>query len=349
VPIEEVLAGIDLQEEAWASYRRGHYRYAIGIATELIDTTPGGLRAMYTLRAHSYRRLGDFEDAIRDLQRAAEMPPDESDPTGAATYNYLCWYLAITNRALRALPHCEEAVRLDPRIYHYDSRGFVYAMLGRTEAAIADFSRVIEEIESTSGSSLREWREIRQRWVAQLMAGDDIATRELLEDLRADGTDPNAREDPDILDVDGYTRARFQRVLGGLGFAHRGLVEDSRGTIVDQHLFVFDDGCRFAVYLSGPGTGLLGVTMDLVACSEGQVYLGALTFQQMLIQENPHEEEVDSVEMGQGYVWLMQDVRAVFAGDVDETAAREIHGIAFSSEAVEYEEFGSGVRLIARR
>jgi tetratricopeptide (TPR) repeat protein len=345
--IEELDAVViyQLLEDERNEYLLGYYRFAIGIATELIDTWLGDYPTIYQLRAESYWTLGDFDNAVKDMKEALQRVPSKSDDDWAGVNNDLCWYLAIAGKPEEALPYCEEAVFIEPIAMYLDSRGLVYAMLGRTDEAIADFEKVIEEFEGNTDLPIVEIRETREKWLADLMAGIDFTTPEFLEELQADEVDPNAFPEPDRLQAEDYTRARFSQVLQNDGFFNAGVEVNANDVEIETHVLVFND-CTNAIFLVGPEEEIWGAQMFLYGCTEDQVIAESLWFLQLLLYEDSHAD-YDGIEIGRGYAWIMKDVKDVYNGEITETDVKVISGIEFTASAIENPELGSGITIIA--
>lgn len=134
----------------------GHYRLAIDVFTKGIALHPDDAR-MYRHRGHRYITLRRFDDAIRDLERAAALTAGEADqvePDGApnaynipvSTLQTNIWYhLALAHYLKhdfeRALPAWQEALARstndDMRVASADWLYMTLRRLGREEAARA--------------------------------------------------------------------------------------------------------------------------------------------------------------------------------------------------------------------
>jgi hypothetical protein len=351
IPIEDLIEQLDpeligqLMGEERNQYSMGYYRIAIGIATELIDTWLGDYPMFYELRAESYSRLGDFENAIKDAEEAVKRIPPDDDPIWASTYNDLCWYLAIAGEPDEALPHCEEAVRLDSQGMYLDSRGLAYALLGRNADAVADFEEVIEELEGVSDQSLVEIRESREQWVADLGAGKDLNTPEFLEELQAEEIDQNAFPEPEVLQAKDYTRTHFSKSLKNDGFRSSGVFTTDSG-VEYEHQYLAFNGCGVSIFIIGPETETWGIDLILWECTKDQVIGETLWFLQFVLYQDP-QAKTDGIEVGQGYAWIMKDVMDVYAGEIDETDEEGISGIDFTAAAMEDADLGSGINISA--
>lgn len=132
----------------------GHYQRAIEVFSEGIEKHPGDAR-MYRHRGHRYITIRRLDDAIRDLQRAADLTrgqADEVEPDGApnryniptSTLQSNIWYhLALAHYLKhdfeRALPAWQQAVAVSSTDdMHVASADWLYMTLrrlGRAEEA----------------------------------------------------------------------------------------------------------------------------------------------------------------------------------------------------------------------
>jgi tetratricopeptide (TPR) repeat protein/transcriptional regulator with XRE-family HTH domain len=168
--------------------------------------------ASYVNRGATYLRLkrpGDLERAAADLDRAVALAPtmveayfnrglariranDAAgwladlkqalilDPDHAGAYAALCWGYALDRQAAAGLPYCDRAVALVPSGPGRDSRGIVYAELGR-------FAEAMDDIEAyLRGDASPDERAERARWLADLAAGRDPFDQATLDRLRGE-------------------------------------------------------------------------------------------------------------------------------------------------------------------
>lgn len=121
--------------QADAYYKLKDYKSAITAYTEaskLKETGP-----LYHFRGLAYAELKDQVRAVADYEKAVKL-----DPKDAWTHNSLCWARAILNQLERALPSCNEALRLVPDYAGaFDSRGLVYLKQGRHQDSWNDYNR----------------------------------------------------------------------------------------------------------------------------------------------------------------------------------------------------------------
>lgn len=345
--IEELDAEViyQLMDQERDEYQSGYYRIAIGIATELIDTWLGDYPYIYDLRAESYAALGDFESAVKDMEEALQRVPSKSDEDWAGVNNNLCWYLSVVGNPDEALPYCEQAVSMDPIAVYLDSRGVAYAMLGRTDEAVADFQKVIEEYEGSIDLPVVEIRESREKWVADLIAGVDFTGPEFLEELQAREVDPDAFPEPVRLQAEDYTRAYFSQVLQNDGFYNGGVEVDANGVEIETHVIVFND-CTNGIFIAGPQEEIWGAQMFLYGCTQDEVLAESMWFLQLLLYEDAHANN-DGIEIGRGYAWIMKDVMDVYNGEITESGEKDISGIEFTASVIDNPDLGSGITIVA--
>lgn len=182
--IEDYTQAIALDPESIdALYYRGASRHDLGDYTgarrdyqRVLDLSPEDVYAQYGLGQLDYAE-GDLEAAVENFVLATEL-----DPEYAAPFNSACWSYSLLNQPEEALPYCETAINLDPQPYYYDSRGLALALLGETDAAIADFQVFVDELAEDEEYS--ELVDLRTDWIAALEAGENPFTDEVLEELR---------------------------------------------------------------------------------------------------------------------------------------------------------------------
>jgi len=209
---------LEPEEALYYRNRAGVYRTlsddeaAIKDYTQAIALDPNDVTALY-YRGASRHDLGDYTGARRDYQRVLDLDPADVDaqygiglldaaegdleaaaasfvsataldPDYAAPFNSACWTYALLNQPEEALPYCDTAINLDPQPYYYDSRGLAYALLGETDAAIADFQVFVDELAEDEDYSALVAK--RTAWIAALEAGEDPFTDAVLEELRAE-------------------------------------------------------------------------------------------------------------------------------------------------------------------
>lgn len=119
------------------------------------------------------------ERAISALQRAQALAPETPGP-----YNALCWAYALQNQPAEALPYCNQAVALDSTPMSRDSRGVVYALLGRYDEAIIEFESFLSWLKNQRPALYDRYAPRRQAWIAALRQGRNPFDQTTLEALR---------------------------------------------------------------------------------------------------------------------------------------------------------------------
>lgn len=115
----------------------GDYAGAVKAFTRAIVTVRTYATA-YALRSFAYTRLGQYDLAMADIDKAVALEPNNSD-----RLNTRCWYRGMAGRDLpSALEDCNRALSIGP-ISHamLHSRALVYAQAGDQAAAMADIDR----------------------------------------------------------------------------------------------------------------------------------------------------------------------------------------------------------------
>lgn len=235
-------ASQDADAIIWLGRRHGYlgeYRRAVEVFTEGLAAHPGDAR-LYRHRGHRYITLRRLDDAIRDLERAAELTagtPDEVEPDGApnahnipvSTLQTNIWYhLALAHYLKgdfeRALPAWRQALALSTNDdMHVASADWLYMTLRRL-GRDAEARAVLEPI--TPGMQILENHAYHRRL---LMYRGELKAAELLE---AD------TEDAVQLATYGYgvanwylyngdaqqARALFERIVQGSNWAAFGFI-----------------------------------------------------------------------------------------------------------------------------
>ena len=120
-------------------YQEGRFEEAVSYADRVVEAWHDAPSSYY-LRAYCRFAAKDYEGALVDYRRAAELDP--ADPT------YAYWYARILehlDRDEEALVAAEHAIELDPHDAH---RRYLYALvldrLDRGDDALAALDRAIE-------------------------------------------------------------------------------------------------------------------------------------------------------------------------------------------------------------
>ncbi len=157
-----------------------------GRAIELAPDSPEA----YFNRGLVYSVMEDLPRSLDDLRRAQGLRPDE------LKYNAtLCWQLGVSGAPEEALPYCDLAVDADPSGASRESRGLVYAVLGRADDAIDDFEAFLAWVDRSPKETCRErYGASREAWIEALEAGEDPFDPVTLYMMRVSPS--TSREDP---------------------------------------------------------------------------------------------------------------------------------------------------------
>ena len=109
-----------------------------------------------------------LEEALDLLEGVVGLKPDSVD-----ALNALCWYTSLAGRPEEALPHCDQAVKLDPSGLSNDSRGLALALLGRYEEAAQDFRFFLDRLGSEDIEGYNHYAPSRQAWIEVLEGGQN--------------------------------------------------------------------------------------------------------------------------------------------------------------------------------
>ena len=160
--------------------REGDLGLAAAEFTRAVELEPDSPMAFFN-RGLVYSALGDWDRSTADLRRAQEL-----DTENAAFNNTLCWQLGIQQLPESALPYCNLAVDANPDGQARDSRGVVYAVMGRNAEAIADFEAFLAWVgRSAKDSCAAQYRDSRNAWIEELRAGRNPFDAATLLDMRA--------------------------------------------------------------------------------------------------------------------------------------------------------------------
>jgi tetratricopeptide (TPR) repeat protein len=171
--------GFNIRGSAYS--QQGQYDRAIKDLDAAIALVPENSNA-FLIRGGVYSRLGQYARAIEDYDQAIKLKPDV-----ALGYNNRCFTRAIQGQQLdAAMADCMKALRLQPRDASFlDSLGFVHFRMGDYATAIADY-------DSALAASPRLASSLHMRGLAKLKTGDlaggnaDIAAAAALDPKIAD-------------------------------------------------------------------------------------------------------------------------------------------------------------------
>jgi len=157
-------------------FNEGNFLSEIALYDAMLEYSlqPDQLAYIYSMQGEDFEKLGHYDLAIESYLKILDLGIRK--PT---VLNGLCWDFAITNRAQDALPFCDEAVKQDASANILDSRGVVFAMLGRYPEAQNDLEAAL---------NLEDFRDDlraqRQEWVTMLKSGKNSITPGVLEQER---------------------------------------------------------------------------------------------------------------------------------------------------------------------
>ena len=329
-----------LMEAALNEYHAKYFRWAIGISTYIlenylpnhpeIDVHP----EFYFLRSHSYATIGDFENAIHDLEIAVNLPRQDALENQVDRINNLCWYLAITGDPEKALPYCEEAVRMadkenvDQTARVLDSIGLAYGMLGRMEESIAAFKEMFNLL--GTGVILCDICEPTDRgsWIEAMESGEDPFTPEVLEALRQETIDPAALPEGEVRTE--YTFAYFTEFLKQDGFEFYASDTTFIGPV---DYYTFDVGsCGILVGVIGDEEEFYFTSLTLVGCTQEQMRVEIGWFGRLMLLADPYQNADDCTPLGQFFAWQITEIDSLINGDILETSEFELDNITFMAQ-----------------
>ena len=197
---QDLERAIEIQPDLAAAYaNRGNVYLQRGLDGDLeraldefsraIEFDPESPMAFFN-RGLVHSAIGDLDRSVADLRRAQDL-----DPLDFTVNNTLCWQLGVQRQPNEALPFCELAMQEDPDGRARDSRGLVYAVMGRYADAAADFRAFLAWATASPGEDCETYYSpSRLDWIEKLETGEDPFDVETLKDLRVRpaslGSDP---------------------------------------------------------------------------------------------------------------------------------------------------------------
>jgi tetratricopeptide (TPR) repeat protein len=96
--------------------------------------TPHDRAVAFNNRGGAFYYKGEIERAIADYEQAIKL-----DPFYAHAYNNRCWSGAVLGRTEQAAADCSKVLKLYNVANTFENRGFIYLKRGEFDAAIADY------------------------------------------------------------------------------------------------------------------------------------------------------------------------------------------------------------------
>ncbi|MGE5223586.1 MAG: tetratricopeptide repeat protein [Omnitrophica WOR_2 bacterium] len=300
-------------------YEAGDFELVVFIYSEMLlyPLNTNQTRQVFSLRADAYGQMGNFDQAIEDYRSAVKL--GENRPV---ILNSLCWDLGITGKPEAALSYCEQAAR-DKLIPEYrDSRGLVYAMLGKRVAAIADFKAVIQN-QSTDSPEYQKKVNKRKEWITLLESGINPVTSHVLEELRRETAASMALPTSTPGLVSEITGAEIERSALKLGFGPFSAVDNSDPPEVSAQLT--DGECQATIRMREAGMKLSRAQLSLIDCKESDEirYIG-WWMELFLPGKADHARSI---------VWLAVDIKPLIQDKPNHTLTRQIGAYTFSVES----------------
>ena len=272
-------------------YSQGFYFPEIALYDAMLEYSlqPDQIEWVYRLQSEDYEKLGQYDLAIENYLRILDLGIRR--PTDL---NGLCWDYAITNRAEEALPYCEEVVTQDPSCAHLDSRGVVYALLGRYPEAVSDFEAALE-----LGYPSDTLQTQRQEWVTTLQAGNNPITPAILKQERNEEipltSPPWYTGDLQL----SYLRAQFEEE----GFVFEETTIDGQAGLIGT---LQEGNCTIEIVLLGDEQEFKGGSSTILGCSHGDISGHVSEFIDPFAR--------DENEFVRAFVWQSADVYYVIEG-----------------------------------
>jgi tetratricopeptide (TPR) repeat protein len=151
---------------------------------EAIRAYNRNLQTTSLYEAHLNRGLAYLvqnEDAAAkaDFQRAQGIHDARPEAWRAG-----CWAFALEQQPQAALPLCDAAATRDPTGWTFDTRGIVYAELGRYADAANEFSNFLRWLDTQPTRTRELFAPTRALWIETLRAGKNPFDAETLNGLR---------------------------------------------------------------------------------------------------------------------------------------------------------------------
>ena len=156
------------------------YTRAINLYTSAVNLPSDAALLAYYNRGLARLRL-NADGWVEDWETAIELNSDDVRP-----YTGLCWGYALSPTPENALEYCTQALTMEPdKGDVYDSRGIVYARLGRTAEAIAEFHEYLKWLRLQPAAYYERYNgPLIEEWIDALEVDEMPFTDEVLDELR---------------------------------------------------------------------------------------------------------------------------------------------------------------------
>jgi len=124
-----------------ASIEQGDYRRGVMLSTTLLKSAGSrpGIENVYQARAYCYRELGEFDEALSDIDRALDLAPDDTD-----SYSVRLWVYYEQGFHAKAISDATEIVKRAPsNDGAFAIRARLLREVGNYDEALADVLKAI--------------------------------------------------------------------------------------------------------------------------------------------------------------------------------------------------------------
>jgi serine/threonine protein kinase/Flp pilus assembly protein TadD len=126
--------------KGWEAYVSGNYGDAIKGLQKIVERYPDDKEAFYTMGVIYWDKLGQYEEAVRYLNKAIEI-----DPLYKVAYNLLAYNYDELGDFEKSIWAINKYIDLAPDEPNpYDSRGELYAYNGKLDQAIESYKKALE-------------------------------------------------------------------------------------------------------------------------------------------------------------------------------------------------------------
>ena len=274
-------------------FEYGEYAWVRAVLTEMLSypLSDDQLYTMYTNRSVMNGYLKDYDAGIEDLRQVVALGLAD-----ASIYEALCWNIGINAQPEKALQYCEKSVQLDASSLALESRGLVYAQLGRYEDASVDFQQVVDSWGTPEDDVSKNTLAEKQEWLKLLKAGKNPFTPAVLKDLQADMYPTSDSPTPSPAAPLEITRVSLQERIEEIGFEPFEAMSGSWEQPAMKSTLDFP-GCSIAIILVGPEENLDQALWYVSGCTPED--------RQNLAYHFATQSFLDKTEQAKAFTWLM--------------------------------------------